>query len=188
MISNEKKKEILLESFDIIKDNYSDNQCEINALLAKMFKIDVDCATEMWIYLLDKHKDKLSIDGALITSSTIHDAQEILGREGISNIVVNNEIIKKSCFLISNSTYMCDNIISSEIYNNNLDTANELLSLIYQNKNKEDCFYNCIKSVIQYYECESINEQVYELFNVWVNKMDNKEDVAKLKVYLIDFM
>ena len=41
-ISNEKKKEILLKNFEIIKDNYVDNRNTLSDAVVKMFKIDID--------------------------------------------------------------------------------------------------------------------------------------------------
>ena len=46
-MDREKKREELLENFDIIKDHYGKNHSAMSAAVGQMFKIDCEKAVEM---------------------------------------------------------------------------------------------------------------------------------------------
>ena len=73
-ISKEKKKEILLHSFDIIKDNFEKNKLEFCEAIAKMVEIDKETAIDMWLYLLKKHEREIgSYNSHFITTMIAYD-------------------------------------------------------------------------------------------------------------------
>lgn len=186
-ISVEKRKMILLESFEVIKDNYVDNKNNISELIGKMFKVDETLAIDMWLYILKKHNSFLKSDSYSLAEGLIYQAQNNIGKEKIANIVLNNPIIKEACFSKAEFVSVCTvEIICQIIKQNELNTANELLLLIQNNNNKRCSLYDVIENAIPF--GEEITEEAFDLLNSWINKIDNKEERAKLNVKMLEFM
>ena len=55
-MSKEKRKEVLLRNFEIIKDNFEKNGLEFAPTIGKMIEIDKETAIDMWLFLLKKHE------------------------------------------------------------------------------------------------------------------------------------
>lgn len=58
-ISREKKHQILLDTFDLLKSNYEDNAVELRDVIGKMSKIDLDTSVQMWKYLIKSYPSVL---------------------------------------------------------------------------------------------------------------------------------
>lgn len=131
-MSNEKKKESLLNNFEIIKSNYEENDGSIADVVVMMFGIDVDIAVDMWKYLLQTYEDEVKGSGSYsLTGRIAYGGSHIVGESSMEKIILDNPTIKRSMF-----SYMCDNpavwvgdIIQNNITKNNLLVANELLEL-----------------------------------------------------------
>ena len=52
----EGKKDKLLRSFDVLKNDFHKNEISIAETVARMFEIDVDTAVDMWTYLLSRYE------------------------------------------------------------------------------------------------------------------------------------
>ena len=90
----EKKKEILIRSFETLKDgcrNSKDTRDKVEECVGNMFKMDVDMATEMWIYLLEQYSDMLSSnEGWGLIGWIYWIAGDNIGEAAINNIVLKN--------------------------------------------------------------------------------------------------
>ncbi|TYQ14665.1 UNVERIFIED_CONTAM: hypothetical protein Cloal_1026 [Acetivibrio alkalicellulosi] len=190
-LSQEKKKDILLESFNVLKDNYSNNKIKIREIIGKMFSIDIDTSVEMWTYLLTKNKHfiKDADEAYGLTEGIIYVAEESIGTAKIGEIIVENEFLKKNIF--SESVCVGLNtigIIKHFLCINNLEIANELIDLVYKNKNnRKYSFGEYLEELIDSlkYE-ENLTDDAINILITWGEKVTDSEEKAKINVSLID--
>ena len=183
--SAEKKKEILLDSFETLKKDFMTNGYTLADIIIKMSKIDIDTAIEMWVFLLKKYPNVVkSDDSYTLTGHIIYDISKKIGEETIGEIVLSNSFLKKNIFSLSSDDY-CLEIIKSKILNNDLNLANELLELFNLNTYKKVSWYSIIDTIIP--EGEEISEEAFELLTDWINKIKDKGERAKLNVKMLGF-
>jgi len=193
MANADKKKDILLQSFNVLKDNYINNKHKIWSIFKKVFPIDSDVAVEMWVYLLRNNpsliKDENEAYG--LTEMIINEAEEGIGRATIHDIVVKNGFIKQIVFGDSGDvSYNCQFIVSGLIISNKLVEANELINLVYKNRNNRghsfDEFLEGIADLIG--DENGISEDAVSLILSWTEKITDRERLAKINVALVDII
>jgi hypothetical protein len=192
-ISKEKKKEILLVSFNVLKNDYNSNSSKLQEIINKMLPVDIDTAVEMWIYLLNnyKHYIKDSIEAYGLTEGIIFSASQSIGYIKIGEIIVNNDLFKQIVFRQSACvSYNTMFIIRNYILSNDLIIANELLELVYKNKNsKEHSFGGYIENLFTCFDPDSsITEEAFSLLQAWIDKIKNEEENAKANVGLLSLL
>ena len=186
-ISIEKKKQLLLDSFELLKDDYEENQSSLHDIVGKMAKIDTDISVSMWKYLIEKNPKVLHNEGDF--GYWFMDAIErAVGEEGIVKIVTADDFLKKSIYggcgdLDSNPLY----VIQWLILKDELSTASELMELVFSNKHKSNSLYHILDNIIPD-EDEQITEEAFELLNSWIKKVRGKAERAKLNLKMLDFM
>lgn len=188
-ISNEKKKETLLKNFDIIKDNYINNRSSLSDAVVKMLKIDIDTAVDMWSYLLTKHSSEVKgRDSWALTGSIVYEGGEALGKAKLGEIVLSNPILKEAIFsqTCHDIYIVVDDIIRIKIEANDLQIADELLTMVYQNKYKDSTWYEIMDEIIR--DDMEITEEAYDLLEMWCDKVTNKEERAKLSIKMMEFI
>lgn len=191
-ISNEKKKETLLKNFDIIKDNYDKNSVSLATVIVKMLKIDSDTAVDMWSYLVTKHASKVkSEDSWSLTGRIMYEGGKAIGEEHMGELVLNSPVLKKALF-----SQACDDIylfvgkiIRRKINAGELQDADELLSLVYKNKYKNNSWYVIMDDIVPDDPDDlEVSEEAYELLEMWCDKITDQEERAKLSIKMMEFM
>lgn len=186
-ISAEKKKEILLDTFETLKNNYNrNNGIALRDLIGAMSKIDLDLAVEMWKYLIKNNMDILHTTYDF-SFSIMFTFEESIGQEKMHRLVAEDSFLKNSIFHesgdLSHSPLWA---INRFIKQNDLVLANELLELAITNKYKENSLYDIISDAIP--EGEEISEEAFELLSEWVGKIKNKEERAKLNLKMLSLL
>ena len=192
-MSNDKKKELLLKNFDILKDNYDKNKSTLATVIVKMLKIDTDTAVDMWSYLVTKHVSKLKSDDSwFLTGNIVYEGHNAIGKPKMAEIILGNPVLKKALFSQAggDSVYLFVGwIIASKINSDELQLADELLSMVYKNKNKEDSWYTIMDDIIPDDPDDlEVSEEAYELLEMWCDKVKDAEERASLSVKMMEFM
>ena len=186
-MSNEQKIDILLKSFNELKDQFWGNGDNIAEIIRKTFKYDKDTAIDMWAYLLTAYNEHLNEDCSWCFTGTIalRGAIEI-GDEAMDTVILNNPIIKNAVFsLASNCAEDCAApIIRRKIENNDLQSADELLQLVYDNKNRKTSWYGVMKHSMPY---RQISDDAYELLEIWCEKVDDQQERAMLSLKMMEY-
>lgn len=189
-MSKEKKKELLLKNFDILKNNYGKNSFHYSNIISQMASIDVNTAIEMWVYLIKRYEDEIkSYDSYDITGSVAYDCVKILGEETVEKIILETPEIKNAYFSLM-YRYVpehCGSIIRKKISNNELMEANELLELAYNNPYKEDSWYKIIDNCMPSSNRWEANESAIELLEMWCDKVEDEEERAKLSIKMLEY-
>lgn len=183
-MSNEKKKEILLKNFEIIKDNYNDNVESLGLIVQKMIAIDEDTAIEIWSFLLTKYRARIQERGSYdLTGGIIYQ----IGKRRIGEIVKKSSLVKDGLFSQSYDVWAQATVAADFIVKNELLFADELLNLLYLNPYKKQTWYEVMENAMPRRDSE-ITSDAYELLEMWCDKVKNIEERAKLSVKMIDFI
>jgi len=142
----------------------------------------------MWEYILTQnHQILKSSEAYSLTEGIIYVAKEKIGEAEIANSVLANNKIKDSVFKFSGDvSYNSIDIIRNKIENNELSLANELLEMVYANKYKEWNLYQVLDCVIPHKD--EITQEAFDLLIMWIDKVSNKQEKAKLNVRMLEFM
>lgn len=187
-MSNEQKIDILLKNFDALKDHFWGNGDNIAEIIRKMFKYDQDTAIDMWVYLLTAYSEHLDKDCSWCFTGTIALKGAIeIGDEAMDTIILNNPVLKRAVFsLASNCAEDCAApIIRRKIESNDLQSADELLQLVYDNKNRKTSWYGVMNHSMPYYQ---ISDDAYEFLEIWCDKVEDQQQRAMLSVKMMDYM
>lgn len=186
-ISAEKKKEQLLDSFDLLKTDYGENSSSLSDIVEKMAKIDLDTAVSMWKYLIKENPDVLHTDDDF-GFWFMYALEKKIGIEKVAEIVSNDNFLKesiyKNCGDISSTPL---DVVSLYVSQGKLGLANELMDLIFSNKNKVNSLYEILDNIIPDKD-EKITEDTFDLLNRWIEKVPRKTERAKLNLKMLDFM
>lgn len=188
-MSKDKKKEILLKNFEIIKGDYVNNQVAIAKVVSEMFGIDITMAIDMWVYLLSTYEEYIKgEDSYFLTGGIAYDGSNKIGELKMDKVIIENPIIKAAMFSLT-----CDGIhdtvgetIGRRISENDLQTADELLQMVYENPYKNSDWYSIMDRVMD--GIEVLTEDGYELLELWCEKVDTKSERAKLSVRMLEFI
>lgn len=193
---SDKKKEILLKSFDVIKDNFDQNKESIRDAVSKMLAIDEEIAKEMWFYLLDKYDKELKGEyGTYLSENIIYYAKDHNNGK-YDEMILGNPKIKNAMF--SHGTdddddaypfYESVKIIYRRVIDNDYSTADELLNMLKNNKYHKIPWHEFMSLLIDEFDSdEELSDEAYDLLNGWCNKVRSKEEKAKLSIKLLDLM
>lgn len=185
-ISAEKKKQMLMDSFELLKDEYKENRFSLIDLIGKIAKIDTPTAIEMWKYLIKNNPDALH-DSSDFGFSTWYDIEKSVGQETVDRIVMEDEFLKRSIYgecgdLGCSPLYA----VSRLILRGELSTADEILQLIRGNRHREQSMYEVLDEVIP--EDEQITEEAFDFLNDWIGKIRSKSERAKLNLKMLNFV
>ncbi|MYL56637.1 hypothetical protein GLW20_03860 [Virgibacillus halodenitrificans] len=205
--SNSEKEAILIESFDVLKDNIEEHGNKITDIIGKVSAINLDLAVEMWKYVLQNANSLIKEDGYRYTGGVIYNIEEKLGNEKVVNILKENDEIVEVCFGLSNDIYYF--IVSEAIKFGEIELADCMLELIKKNKYKDTSFSSsleevCESFVIEFEDIHSFDEdwddrdehdkkveiagQASAMLLKWVKTITDKEQKARLNVTLIDYV
>ena len=186
-MSNEQKIDTLLNSFDELKDQFWGNGDNIAEIIRKMFRYDQDTAIDMWTYLLTTYSEHLNEDCSWCFTGTIALRAAIeIGDEAMDTIILNSPVIKNAVFsLASNCAEDCAApIIRRKIESNDLQVADELIQLVYENPNRKTSWYGVMKHLRPY---RQISDDAYEFLEVWCDKVDDKQERTMLSLKMMEY-
>lgn len=187
-MSNDKKKELLLKNFDIIKGDCEENEESLGSAVKKMFKLDKQTAVDMWEYLLSTYEGFIkSDDSYYVTADIVNSMSDELGENQIGDIIINSRVLKNALFAQSYRVWAQVDIVTHYIAIGNLQIADELLGLLYSNPYKEDGWYEVMDRVMPSSDADITNE-AYELLEMWCDKVKNDKERAKLSIKMMEFV
>ncbi|MBQ8249700.1 MAG: hypothetical protein IJY93_07470 [Clostridia bacterium] len=184
----EGKKDKLLRSFDVLKNDFTKNSKSIADIVSKMFEIDKELAIDMWTYLITEYNVELGKSDAFdLTGKIFYGGSSAIGKSEMDEIVIQNNTIKNAMFLYNRSVqYSGVDIIQRKIIDNELQIADELLELSYNNEARRafSSWYEIMDYMMP--NCK-ITSEAYELLEMWCEKVDDTEERAKLLVQLTQY-
>ncbi len=191
-LSDDKKKDMLLQSFNVLKNNMEANSEKIKELIAKVAKFDKQTAIEMWEYVLDKGKhlvrdprNAYSFCGGLV-----YEMEKNIGENAVIDIIENNDIIRKKIYGQSGDI-CCSTYFSGKkfIEKNNIELANEIINYIYENKYKQQKFGEILEELCSFDANEDkLTPEAVEMLVSWLDKVNDDEGKARITVSLADHM
>lgn len=186
-ISTEKKKQLLLDSFDLLKGNYHENSRALQDIVEKMIKIDLDVAISMWKCLIKENPDALH-SGYEFAFSIMYPLEEAIGIKRLAYLVIDDEFLKTSIYgECGNLQYEPFEIITYFIEVGKLDIADELLKLAKSNPHDSHSLYDILDHVIPE-KGAKISEDAFDFITSWIEAVPSKEERAKLNLRMLDFM
>ena len=190
--SNERKKEILLQSFNVLKKNIYENASDLESLIEKIADLDFNMALEMWKFILENYNryDQYYNETYYITGGIISNLSGKFGIDKLSKFILEDQLVRNKLYNVSAN--VDDQVVAYLIDGNQLDKANDLLELIHSNVNflraeDEDRFGKYLHSLF-YLECKNITEDKMDFIFSWVEKVPSEEGRAKLHVLLLEYM
>lgn len=192
-MSSQKKKDILLNAFNVLKYNYQDNYMELCNIVTKMSAIDLDTTLELWRILLKDHNSYLADSfrvSHLSGLTMIYGISENIGLGKVIELLKNNKDIMNACFKESVEIYYY--IITTAIKTNELLFVNECLEMISNNHLKRNEFgeilYSILYSISLYPYQLSLSNKAVEMLLHWIQKIDDPEIRAKIDIALLDIV
>lgn len=205
--SNAAKEEILIESFDILKENLDKHDGKMKDIIGKMAAINLDLAVEMWKYLIANGKSIIKENGYIFTGGVIYEIKEKTGIEKVVGILKDNEDILEACYGISSDI---DQFLISDALNfGEVELADKLFHLTKDNKYKDTSFAEILEEVCEYFVNNFEDTQTFDedwddkeehdqkvaiasegssMLLKWVKTITDKEQKARLNVTLIDYV
>ncbi|MCH5242870.1 MAG: hypothetical protein J1F67_10715 [Muribaculaceae bacterium] len=189
------KKNLLKESFTILRDKWPDKTEAIQKLVFKMAEIDIDDAINMWRYLIENNQDQFVDNGGsyrLLEAFLYNWSQKIPEKE-IAFRIFNDSNLQKALFLsngcVSYNTVHILRFIIEENLDKNLML--KLLEYIITNPNNTEFKIGKVISRL----IEKLNEDEITITDSWsrflisfLDKIKNPEDRAEATVALLDYM
>lgn len=200
-ISKDIQKDVLLESFDILKNNFDENYQEIGEIVGKMSAFDISVAMNMWEYILKRYPDFIINNAGYInddkswaiTSNFLDEMKKYLPLVDISKELKSRAMIKEASFLktahISNS--QCE-IIAEFIAEEDYEQANELLNFVNLNQSNKGLGMSMTIGGIYQEIIDNlynlINEKSVEFIYNWIQKIQDPKEKAKASVRFLNLI
>lgn len=207
MINNSKKEEILLSSFNVLKDNLGQNIREISEIIAKISKINFDLAIEMWKFILIEGESYLRIDGYPYTSGILYKLLEKHNEKKVIDVLLKNNDIFEKCFFESSDIYHF--IIHDMLTIGEISLADRAIEAIYNNNNKEESFTYYLIEICEYFDGTYKDLSDYDpswgdqnehdartrnalegsqVLMKWIGKISDQEKKSILMVSMVDYV
>lgn len=198
-ISKDVQKNILLESFEVLKTDYDEYYEEIIETIGKMSVIDLDTAMDMWEHMLDLYPSVISSDNWNLYNSYIRGLTcgvlstlcERVGKNRVANSIKTRPKIKDAIF--SKSSYIDYDqclIIAEYISHGEIEVANEALGLVNANKYNSGkgsslSLGGVLQKIIDELESDA-SESSVEFLHYWIQQIMDVKDRAKANVRFLD--
>ena len=188
-MSKEKRREKLISSFELLKQDYHENDLALQDLVGQMAKIDLDTAPEMWKDLIEENK------GVLYSSydfgfSFMYSLEKAIGEEKLYRIVADDEFLRTAIYKYSGDLRLSPlQAIGFFVKSNDLQTANTLLELAFSNRRKETSRFEILDEAIPDPDyCSDMPEETFEFLNEWIKKVPDKKERTKLEIKMMHFL
>lgn len=189
-ISPETKKQMILDSFELLKNDYDENRVALWNAVGKMAKTDTEMAVTMWKYLIKDNPDVLHKSDDF-SFSVMYSIEKAIGKAKTYRLVASDNFLKESIYKESGELECCPlYAIGFFIETNELVTANELLELAVSNHYAKVSLYHVLDEIIPDDPDgdEWMSDEAYNLLNGWIEKVSNKKDRAKLNLKMLAFL
>lgn len=181
------RKTMLLDTFDLLKDDFYENKISLRDIVDKMSKIDFEIAIEMWKYLIKENPDDLHETDDLGFPILFSLTQNV-GESKVYNYIYEDSFLKEKLYVESGGKDREPlEAIRYFLHNNELEKANELLELSLMNKYSGFSSYEVILYSIPF-EDEQVTTEVLNLIKAWISKVNDEKGRAKLQLRLLDYM
>ena len=199
------KEEILIESFNILKDDIEENKGSLAEIIKKMIKINLNLAVDMWRFIIVNSHPLLQRNGYGLTGGIIYEFEKEIGISKLIEIFKKENDILEGCFLMSEDVYHY--IIFKFLKEGSVDLCNRIFELILENRYKDNSFGYYIEEVsssyVDYLERIGITgwdsdiendiqtedaQKAMDLILKWINAINDREQKARLNVILIEYI
>jgi hypothetical protein len=190
-LTSDKKVEMLLDSFNVLKDNIKENAPQLGDILDICLIHNKDLATEIWenlinsnVNLFAKGKDsyKLTTDILFKVFCTTGDH---VSEDDFCDIIYSSTVIRNAIFKSAVYLTCFDRVVSHFIRTSELNKANELLMCVSTNMNKESSFESHLADVmlqLSNSNCYNpISSDAIELLTHWIDTIKDKTNKAKFR-------
>lgn len=181
------RKALLLDTFDLLKSDYSENGRSLRDIIDKMGKLDFELAVEMWKYLIQENPDYLH-ETDDFGFGVMFSLTQSNGETKVYNYVYEDAFLKQKIYGEGGGD---DDVplrgIQYFLHNKELDKANELFELALSNNYSDLSSFDVINYSIPY-EDEKVNKAAFDLIKVWIDRIDNEKERAKLQLRLLDYL
>lgn len=197
-LSINERKEILFESFDLLKDDFGNNGEKLSEIIGKMVEIDPETALDMWEFILkeniealDNEKGGVFWEGEVYSEDLIfnpmYEMKSRIGEIRLGEIIYKRQnlfeiVFKKSADIGYHQSEIIEGFLKLEKHKK----AQEAIDLLFLNphfKNKKISFVfeNIINGIR-----DTSNRDTINLVKDWGERIENNEEKAKVKVSLLD--
>lgn len=203
MIKKTGKEELLLQSFEVLKDNLDKNDEKIKDIIIKIAKNNLPLAIDMWRYVLVNGEAYIKEHGYRVVYGVLQELGNKIGVEEVLNILQENDDILESTFGKTGCT--SPDYLWYALRYNYPDLAEKMYELLKKNRFKDDSLTEIIETVCESFanEFEYIQDadddddyvaeehRANEVANIllgWVKNLRDKEAKARITVTLIDYI
>nr|DAO66580.1 MAG TPA: RNA polymerase-binding protein [Caudoviricetes sp.] len=183
--TSKQKQQMLLEDFEILKDNWNNKQTLSN-MVVKMSKLNVKKTTEMWEYLLNQHSNMIQQKKEYYYL-TIRISSELSNKAILS--ITKNDFIMQNLYNLAIAPWGSYNFIDVVIKKAKWDRVNKLIEMVANNQTKTKNGYKGYKTnlgallyIIAKHNYTLTFPAVKLLFK-WVHKIPSKDEQIKLGIY-----
>lgn len=186
------KKNLLIESFSVLRDSWDSREDSICKILQKMASIDSQKAIEMWEYLLSHNMESLKNYGNSLTHGIIYNLEQGMSEEELAELFFSNDTLCKSIFNKVSDVYWNQmRLLYFLVLKNQFDIMRNVLDLIKHNvSNTEYRVGRAAAETISRFEEDGsqLSPQWVRFFQDYLESIQNPEDKAELVVALIDYI
>jgi len=201
-IPKDMQKDILLESFEVLKTNYEKNYLNISDTIGKMAVIDIDTAMDMIEHIFVSNPSLVVYDtrsGLIftnpycpLTSNIIECISNYRELSAIADAIASRPKIIEVLFGKSGHISRCECLIIAEyISRGEIEIANEILQLISANKNNTGVggsltLSGILQAIIDKLGSDA-SENAVDFVHYWIQQIQDSNDKAKANVKFLDF-
>lgn len=188
------KKNLLIETFSILKDSWESKDDAIKKIILKMASIDLSTSISMWLYILQNNPHSVQWSGNAYSAIElmIYQLSDVAGEEKLSQVIFGNEEL--SSIIYGENAYVSDRATDLLLYlikNNDRKRLTKMLDLVKSNTNtSEFTVGTVIAKVIEGYEenCSRLSNTWVKFFVDYANDLSNPTDKAEATVALLEYL
>lgn len=190
------RKEILINCFDILKNDIENYWYDLSDIIVKMLPIDEDTGISMWVYLLKNNSNFVKKDtGTIFCNRIVSDVRKPIGEQKLVDIIIRNEVIENAIFKYCELTsYGSSEIIAACIVRNDLKNANSFLEFclesIYLHQNQDsiaDILINVIGKINRALRYPSFQKNKIQVKQLSIYNSESK-DLESFLPDVVDFI
>ena len=186
------KKNLLIESFSVLRNSWDSREDSICKILEKMASIDGQKAVEMWEYLLTHNMESLKNYGNSLTHGIIYNLEKGMSEDELATLVFSNETLCKLIFNKVDEVYWNQmRLIYFLLLRDDFDKMRKVLDLIKSNASNTEYRVGraAAMTISRFEENDSkLSPKWVRFFQDYLETIKNQEDKAELVVALIDYL
>ncbi|MDY4747191.1 MAG: hypothetical protein SO251_00140 [Candidatus Fimisoma sp.] len=187
-MDSSQKMVVLEETYDLLKDNYSDNGNGniIQEIIGKVAKIDLNRAIEMWKELIKMYPDVLH-NSWDFSYALFCEIGESIGHISAADAVFADEELTRYIYSEGRALSITPIHALRRLANiSDYEKLDTVINYIIENKYSSFTLYDCLYALLEYeYE---VDEEFVDYIYRWMENITNKEERAKLNVKLLNFI